>query len=144
MLSNNYIGMIKCQGIIGSSYGGEAGIVLAAPADIATAAVEELTAASFNHHVRYVRTPNEIARVLGGAIGKPDLQWVAFDDAQMKAGLEHRGMPAPAVASMLALGNSIQNGALRQDYDRHKPVALGAVKLEDFAQEFATAYVKSN
>lgn len=142
---NNYIGMIKGQGIIGSNYGGEAGIVMAAPADIAAAAAEELTH-STGPRVRYVasdeRTPNEIARVLGAAIGKPDLKWVAFDDAQMKAELEHRGMPAPAVASMLALGNSIQSGALRQDYDRHPPVALGKVKLEDFAHEFAAAYKK--
>ncbi len=144
---NNYIGMIKGQGIIGSNYGGEAGIVLAAPADIAAAAAEELpTVPPPGHHVRYVasdeRTPNEIARILGAAIGKWDLQWVTFDDAQMQAGLEHRGLPAPAVASMIALGNSIQNGALRQDYDRHKPVALGKVKLEDFARDFAVAYQK--
>ena len=143
---NNYIGMIKGQGIIGSNYGGEAGIVLAAPADVAAAAAEELTTIPTGHHVRYVasdeRTPNEIARVLGAAIGQQDLKWVAFDDAQMKAGLEHRGLPAPAIASMVALGNSIQSGALRQDYDRHKPAGLGKVKLEDFAQEFAAAYQK--
>ena len=143
---NNYIGMIKGQGLIGSNYGGEAGIVLAAPADIAAAAAEELTAATPGPRVRYVasdeRTPNEIAHVLGAAIGQPDLRWVAFDDAQMRAGLQHRGMPAPAIDSMLALGRSIQSGALRQDYDRHKPVALGKVKLEDFAKEFAAAYQK--
>lgn len=144
---NNYIGMIKGQGIVGSNYGGDAGIVMVAPADIAAAAAEELTTpAAPGHIVRYVasdeRTPDEIARVLGAAIGKPELKWVAFGDAQMQAALEQRGMPAPAVASMIALGRSIQNGALRQDYDRHRP-ALGKVKLEDFAWEFAAAYQKA-
>ncbi|OGX82126.1 NAD(P)H-binding protein [Hymenobacter coccineus] len=142
---NNYIGMIKGQGIVGSNYGGEARIVMVAPADVAAAAAEELTRPAVpGSAVRYVasdeRTPNEIARVLGAAIGKPDLQWVAFSDAQMQAGLEQRGMPAPAVASMIALGSSIQNGALRRDYDLHKPAAMGQVKLEDFAQQFAAAY----
>ena len=145
---NNYLGMIKGQGIIGSNYGGDAGIVMVAPADIAAAAAEELTRdAAAGHAVRYVasdeRTPDDIARVLGAAIGKPDLKWVAFGDAQMQAALEQRGMPAPAVTSMVDLGRSIQNGALRQDYDRHRPAALGQVKLEDFAREFAVAYHQS-
>lgn len=144
----NYVGMMKSQGIIGSSYGGEVGIVLVDPADIATAAAEELTrAAAPGRTVRYVasdeRTPDDIARVLGAAIGQPDLRWVAFGDAQMQAALEQRGMPAPAVASMMDLGRSIQNGALRQDCDRHRPAALGQVKLEDFAQEFAAAFSKA-
>ena len=144
---NNYIGMIKGQGIVGSNYGGEAGIVMVAPADIAAAAAEELTTpAAPGPHVRYVasdeRTPNEIARVLGAAIGQPDLKWVAFGDAQMQAALEHRGLPAPAVTSMVDLGRSIQNGALRQDYDRHKPATMGRVKLEDFAREFSASYQK--
>ncbi len=144
---NNYLGMIKGQGIIGSNYGGDARIVMAAPADIAAAAAEELTTTpASGSHVRYVasdeRTPDEIARVLGAAIGKPDLKWVTSSDEQMKAALEQRGMPAPAVASMIALGSSIRTGALRQDYDKHKPATLGKVKLEDFAREFAAAYQK--
>ncbi|MEJ7665052.1 MAG: hypothetical protein WKG07_38800 [Hymenobacter sp.] len=64
-------------------------------------------------------------------------------DAQMQAALEQRGMPASAVASMVDLGRSIQNGALRQDYDRHRPATLGRVKLEDFAREFAAAFSKA-
>ncbi len=143
----NYVGMMKGQGIIGSNYGGKAGIVMVDPADIAAAAAEELTRTAAGRTVRYVasdeRTPDDIAHVLGAAIGKPDLQWVAFGDAQMQAALEQRGMPAPAVASMVDLGRSIQNGALRQDYDRHRPAALGRVKLEDFAREFAAAFSKA-
>ena len=38
--------------------------------------------------------------------------------------------------------SSIHSGALGQDYHRHKPRQLGAVKLEDFAQEFAAAFTK--
>jgi uncharacterized protein YbjT (DUF2867 family) len=145
---NSYLGMIKGQGIIGSNYGGDARIVMVAPADIAAAAAEELTSTpSTGSHVRYVasdeRTPDEIAHVLGAAIGKPGLKWVAFSDAQMQAALEQRGMPAPAVASMIALGTSIRTGALRQEYDRRKPTTMGKVKLEDFAQDFAAAYQNS-
>ncbi len=140
----SYVGMIKGQGFIGSNYGGDDGLVLVAPADVAVAAAEALTAPAPGRTVRYVasdeRTPNEIARALGAAIGRPELQWVSFTDAQMRGALESRGMPAPAVASLVELGGSIHSGALRQDYDRHRPAALGRVKLEDFAREFAAAF----
>jgi hypothetical protein len=35
------------------------------------------------------------------------------------------------------LGDSIHNGALREDYEQHKPTTIGKVKLGDFAKEFA-------
>lgn len=36
----------------------------------------------------------------------------------------------------------VTGGQLGADYERHKP-ALGQVKLEDFAREFAAAYQRS-
>jgi hypothetical protein len=38
------------------------------------------------------------------------------------------------------MGASIHSGALREDYDLHKPLAMGKVKLADFAKEFAAAF----
>lgn len=142
---DNYAGMVKSQGIMGSNYGGDDRILLAAPTDIAAAAAEELTTAPApGHHVRYVfsdeRTPNEIAHVLGAAIGQPDLHWVTFTDEQVHASMTQRGMPAHVVDNMVELGSSIHSGALRRDYDQHQPTTLGQVKLEDFAREFAAAF----
>ena len=85
-------------------------------------------------------TANEAAHILGIAIGKPDLKWVTFTDEQTQGGLEQRGVPAHIAANFVELGASIHSGALRQDYALHKPVAMGNVKLEDFAKEFAAAF----
>ncbi len=140
-----FAGMIKAQGVLGANYGGDDRLVLAHPRDIAAAAAEELAAAPApGQHVRYVasdeQTANQIARALGTAVGKPALQWLTFSDAQAQAALEQSGLPANVVTNFVEMGASIHNGALQQDYDQHRPAAMGQVKLADFAQEFAAAY----
>ena len=140
-----FAGMIKHQGLIGTNYGGEDVVVLSAPADIAAAAAEELTAAATSGtSVRYLasdeRTASEIARALGAAISQPDLQWLTFSDEQTQKALETRGIPAPVAALFVELGASIHSGAMRQGYLQHKPQTMGKVKVEDFAREFAAAF----
>lgn len=139
-----FIGMIKAQGFMGANYGGDDRVSMVHPRDIATAAAEELTTpASVGERVRYVASEDctcaEAARVLGAAIGHPDLQWFTFTNEQMQATLERNGLPAPAAAGVVDLYASIHNGRLGADYELHKPV-LGNVKLADFAQEFAAAF----
>ena len=46
--------MIKKVGFMGNNYGSDDRIVMAAPADIAAAAAEELTTLATGHNVRYV------------------------------------------------------------------------------------------
>lgn len=139
-----FIGMIKSAGFMGAVYGGNDKIVLVAPGDIAQAAAEEIVTPATGQTVRYVasdeRTAAEIAQVLGAAIGKPDLRWVTLTREQMREGLEQRGLPPHLIANFVELGASLHSGALLADYERHKPVALGRVKLEDFAPEFAAAF----
>jgi uncharacterized protein YbjT (DUF2867 family) len=144
----NYTGMIKGAGMIGANYGGDDQVVLVAPADIAVAAADELTRTTTEpgHTIRYVasdeRTANEIARSLGAAIGKPDLHWVTFTNEQLKSSMEQRGLPAHIIENSMELGNSVHNGALRENYDLHKPATMGQVKLDDFEKEFAAAFHK--
>lgn len=139
----HFAGMIKTAGFIGTNYGGEDKIVMVAPQDIAVVAAEELTTTS-PATVRYIasddRTGNDIAKVLGAAIGKPDLQWVTFTNEQTQAGMEQNGIPAHVAALWVELGASIHSGELRRDYDLHRPAVMGQVKLEDFAKEFAAAF----
>lgn len=139
-----YIDMIKKAGFIGTNHGGEDKIVMVSPLDIATAAAEELTRSATGQDVRYVAsgeyTANEAARILGAAIGKPDLQWVTLTDEQTRSGLEQNGIPPHVAANFVDLGASIHNGRLGEDYEQHKPAAMGKVKLDDFAHEFAAAY----
>ncbi len=141
---DNFKGMIKQAGIIGANYGGDDKLVMVAPADIAAVAAEELTAAATGNKVRYVasdeHTCSEAARIIGKAIGRPDLQWLTFTDEQYKDGLEKNGIPPAIVAMLVELGAAIHTGKLREDYDLHKPKIIGKVKLEDFAKEYAADF----
>nr|WP_068890963.1 NAD(P)H-binding protein [Pedobacter panaciterrae] len=140
----SFMDMIKHVGFIGSNYGGEDQIVMVSPYDIADAAVDELTSKT-SVKVRYVAsediTGNEVARILGLAIGKPDLKWVTFSDEQTQNGLEQAGVPKYVAKKLVELGASIHNGKMREDYDLHRPEP-GQVKMNDFAREFAVAYSK--
>ena len=139
-----FVGIIREQGIIRANYGGDDRVVMVHTDDIAFAAAEELVRSIDGTDVRYVasddRTCTETAQVLGAAIGKPGLAWETISDAQMQAALEQKGMPPHVATSLVELYASIHSGALRADYDRHKPELMGQVKLEAFASEFATVY----
>ena len=141
-----FMDMIKKTGFIGTNYGGDDKIVMVSPVDIAAAAAEELTRSATGQDVRYVvsgeYTANEAARILGAAIGKPDLQWMTFTDEQTRRGLEQNGIPPQMAASFVELGASIHSGRLGEDYERHKPGTMGKVRLDDFAKEFAAAYAR--
>ena len=107
-----FVEMIKAQGLIGTNYGGDDVMVLAAPTDIAAAAAEELTrAAAGGPGVRYVasdeRTCADLARALGAAINQPALQWLTFSDEQTQQALEAQGIPAHIATSYVELGASI-------------------------------------
>ncbi|RZK32543.1 MAG: NAD-dependent epimerase/dehydratase family protein [Hymenobacter sp.] len=140
-----FIGMIKGAGFLGANCAGNYRVALVHPHDIAAAAAEELTnpVAPAGRTVRYVasdeRTQDEVAHALGTAIGQPDLRWVAFSDEQMRENLLKNGLPASTAADIVDIYASMSSGALGEDYAQHKP-ALGKVKLEDFAKEFAAAF----
>lgn len=143
----NFVGMIKGMGFIGANYGGNDKIVIADPKDIAVAATEELQMPSSGKNVRYVAsedmTANEVAQILGEAIGNPNLKWETFTDEQARIGMEQQGLPAEVIANAIELGAAIHSGKMREDYDLHKPTAMGKVKIKDFAKEFAVAFSKT-
>lgn len=138
-----YTDMIKTQGFIATNYGGEDKVVWVSPMDIAAAAAEELVIRPAKNTIRYVasdeRSCNEVASVLGAAIGKPDLRWLAFSDEQVRAAMEKNGVPQRTAGLLVELNASIRTGLIRQDYDLHQP-AMGKVKIEDFALGFAAAF----
>lgn len=144
-----YIPMIKARGVIAAGYGDETGPWVS-PTDIATAAAEELEALAKvqagARKVLYVAseelTGPEAARILGEAIGKPDLKWVTVPGEQLKQGMVANGMPAAIAEAMVEMQGSQKSGKLSQDYYRNRP-ALGRVKLAEFAKEFAAAYHRS-
>lgn len=143
----SFIKMIKTAGFIGSNFGGEDQLPMVAPEDIAAAIAEEITAPDAMRPIRYVvsddRTCNEVAHILGEAIGKPGLEWKTLTNEQVLNGLIAGGMLAPTAAKLVELGAALHNGTLREDYDRQE-IALGKVKIEAFAKEFAVIFKQNN
>ncbi len=80
---------------------------------------------------------NEITHIVGAAaINKPELKWLTFTDEQMGEGLEMSGIPTHIVANLIELVAGFHYAILREDYKLNTPIAVGKVKLEDFAKEF--------
>lgn len=138
------IGMIKGMGIIGGNYGEGATMVLAHPNDIAAVAAEELqNTSATGHTIRYIasdeRATADIAKVLGTAIGKPELPWINFKDEDTYNGMLQAGLTEEVAKNYTEMGHAVATGQMGADYKNHKP-ALSATRLEDFAKEFAAAY----
>ncbi|WP_317167060.1 NmrA family NAD(P)-binding protein [Spirosoma endbachense] len=139
-----FVPMIKQQGFIEANYGAEEELVWVSPIDIAAAIAEEFETPLVGTKVRYVvsdeLTGNETARILGAAIGKPDLTWILIPGEQWQRGLEAAGMNPRIAAGLIAMFASQHSGLLTEDYYRNKPAIMGNVKLTDFAKEFAASF----
>lgn len=142
-----FLPVIKQTGFMASNYGENDQVAWVAPVDIAAAISDELDAPPTHRKVRYVASHelscNEVAAILGAAIGKPEMKWVVIPDEQMKAGLVAAGLPPHTAEGLVELNAGIHSGLLSEDFNRHRPEPMGAVKMEDFAKEFALAYNKS-
>ncbi|MES2376572.1 MAG: NAD(P)H-binding protein [Bacteroidota bacterium] len=137
------VDMIKHANILGSNFGADTNMVLVHPNDIAEAAAEELQSDFTGRSVRYVasdeKTAGEVATTLGMAIGKPELPWIEFTDADNIAGAVGAGLPQEIASNYTEMGTSVRSGKMFEDYYKNRPV-LSSVKLEDFAKEFAGAF----
>lgn len=139
----SFIGMIKTAGFIGAVYGGNDRLPMVSPLDIADAVAEELTLVGETRPIRYVvsddRTCDEVATILGKAIGMPDLKWLTLPEDEVMKYLRDRGMRQETAEKLIELGMAIHNGKLRADFDEHPP-AFGRVSLESYAEEFAHVF----
>lgn len=140
-----FIPLIKYTGRIAANYGAEDRTVLVAPEDIAVAVAEELENRATGRNIRYVGSDelscNEIASILGEAIGKPELQWKLISDDEYKQNLIAAGLPGKSAELLVELQAGHHKGLIAEDYYQHKP-ELGKVKLTDFAKDFALAFQK--
>ena len=139
----SFINVIKTTGNIMSNYGADDKIIWVSPIDIASNIIDEIETPVIGKKIRYVAsdelTCNEVATILGAAIGKPEMKWLLVSDEQTQSGLEKIGMNPGIAAGLAEMNASMHNGKLFEDYYKDKPV-LGKVKLTDFAIEFATAF----
>jgi uncharacterized protein YbjT (DUF2867 family) len=145
----NFLGnvdMVKNMNIIGGNFGGsDFKMLLADTNDVAEVAFEELSNLNFTgHSVRYIssdeRSTEDIAKVLGRSINKPELPWVTFSDEQAFGCMTQMGFPENAAKNYTEMGHAMQDGSMFADYWKHRPAQLGKTKLEDFAKTFAAVY----
>lgn len=138
-----FIPTIKKQNAIIQNYGGDKKEPWVSPLDIAAVIAEEMEKPFSGRHIRYIASdevsPNEAAKILGKAIGKPGLKWQEIPDDQILQGMIAAGMNTGIAKGLVEMNAGRRNDVLYEDYYRNKPT-LGKVKLTDFAKEFAVVY----
>ncbi|HEU4574294.1 MAG TPA: NAD(P)H-binding protein [Chitinophagaceae bacterium] len=139
-----FIPAIKNTGNIFQNYGGdELKEPWVSPSDIAETIAEEIEKPFNGRTIRYIASdevsPNETAKILGKAIGKPDLKWIVISDEDFITNLVRIGFSQQAAEGLAAMNAGRMSGVLYEDYHQHKP-RLGKVKLTDFAKEFAAVF----
>jgi len=139
-----YMPTIKTQNAIVQGYGGDQKEPWVSPLDIAAAIAEEMAKPFEGRTIRYIASdevsPNELAKIIGEAIGKPDLKWKIVPAEQMLKGMLDAGMNEWVANGFVEMQAAQQNGSLYEDYNLHKPT-LSKVKLADFAKDFAQVYI---
>ncbi|MDV6170037.1 NAD(P)H-binding protein [Flavobacterium sp. DG1-102-2] len=139
----SFIHTIAAKGSIISNYGGDTKEPWVSPLDIAEAIEQEVDLPFEGRTVRYVASdevsPNEIAKVIGEAIGKPGLEWKVVTDQQLLDNWLSIGFNEQMAHGFIEMQGSQRSGELYEDYYRNEPT-LGKVKLRDFVKEFAQAY----
>lgn len=138
-----WLPMIKSQGAIIQSYGGDKKEPWVSPLDIAAIIAEEMEKPFNGRTVHYLASeevsPNEIAQSIGKAIGNPDLKWEVIPANKLLDQLLSAGVNEWIANGMVQMQKAQQSGSLYEDFYRHKP-KFGKVKLDDFAKEFAQNY----
>lgn len=147
ILTIRYYGLIGFlqgkRGLILSNYGGDDRMPWVSPLDIAAAIADEFAMPAKGVKVRYVASEElscqEIAGILGKAVGKPYLKWVTISDKQMLDALLAYKLPHSLASAITEMNASMHTGLLFEDYYRNRPKP-GKVKVEDFAVEFSAKY----
>ncbi|WP_343694911.1 NmrA family NAD(P)-binding protein [Flavobacterium sp.] len=139
-----YIPSIKNQGFIAANYGADSTIPWVSPNDIASAIAEELTTPLDGKKIRYVAseelTGHETVKILGEAIGKPNLEWKLISDEETLNGLISVGMQPKIAKGLVEMYAALYNDTLGADYYANRPAQLGKTKMAEYAKEFAAIY----
>jgi uncharacterized protein YbjT (DUF2867 family) len=142
-----FIPGIKATNSIFQNYGGDQKEPWVSPLDIAEVIAEEVEQPFKGRTFRYIvseeLSPNEVAAILGGAIGQPDLQWVTISSEQFVNNAVGIGMNPQTARGLAEMNEARVNGTLYEHYLQHKPIP-GKTKLKDFAQSFAAIYQSNN
>ncbi len=134
------------RGVIAANYGADDKMPWVSPIDIAAGIAELLTTPFTERMFQYIAseelTCNEIATIIGTAIGKPWMKWALMSDKDMLGGLKMFKMPEARALGVVEMNAGMHNGVVNEDYYKHRPKVMGKVKMKDFAKEFAASMAK--
>jgi uncharacterized protein YbjT (DUF2867 family) len=137
--------LIKHQGINGAAMEPDVPVVMTATRDIGAAAADELARGEFRGtSVRELLAPRDytmagVTKILGAKIGKPDLKYVRFPDADFAEALVKMGFSRGMAAAFVEMANAFNAGKLRPLEGRNKGTTM-PTPFETVADELAAAY----
>jgi uncharacterized protein YbjT (DUF2867 family) len=139
------IGLIQGQGINGSAIKAGVALPTVATRDIAAQAARLLVERRFSgRSVRYLLGPKdytmaEATRILGSAIGKPDLRYVEFGYDDVRKALVGAGFSPSVASAFVEMQDGFNQGRIKTE--PHTPENSGPTTLEEFAKSvFAPAF----
>ncbi len=139
------IDVIRGMGVVGLPMEGDRPCPLIAAKDIGQYAAERLLQKDFSDKcTRELLGPrdmtmSEATRVLGAAIGKPDLEYVQFPFEDAQQALLGMGLSASGASTLLQLYRGFNDGLVVATEER-SPENTTATTLEEFAGVFAEVY----
>jgi uncharacterized protein YbjT (DUF2867 family) len=143
-----YIDMIKKMGIYGSDISPDLKFPLVATKDIAEAASKYLLNLNFRgKNIQYVLGPRDISsreqtKIIGKAIGKPDLSYVQFSYEETEKGMMQMGMSLSVARSFVQFARSLNDGLVYDPGIRNMSNTTPTT-FEEFAQSFAMAFSRT-
>ncbi|RRB04824.1 NmrA family NAD(P)-binding protein [Larkinella rosea] len=144
------VGLLKNAGILaGFPVDGDKLLPMVHPNDIAEVAARHLLALDFTgKNVRFVAGPRdvsfaEVAKVIGQAVGKPDLTWTNFPYDQARAGMIQAGLQPSLVDNYIEFCQIINDDSLTEGFVRNAENTTPTTLEEFVEQEFTPAYQNS-
>lgn len=140
------VGAIRMMGSAAGPVRPDLKLQMIATRDIGAAAADALTELAFRGkqtqelHGQRDLDYNEVATIIGRAIGKPDLKYIQAPDKQMRAAMVQMGMSDNFVGLILEMAASLNSGYTRA-LEPRTPRNTTPTPFETFvAQSFVPAY----
>ena len=140
--------MIKSMGMNGSGIKGDVKLAMIATKDIALVAADHLVNRDYSgkavHELLGERdvSMNEVTRIIGEKIGKPDLRYVQFSPEDEKKGMMDFGLSDDASDQMIQMSQAINDGLVSVNLPRTTHNTTGT-SVEEFADFFVQVYQNS-
>ncbi len=140
------VGVIQSFGIVAGPVRPDLPLPMIATRDIGAVAAEALLKLDFTgKHSRELQGPrdvtyNDVAKIVGAAIGKPDLKYMQMPATQLKPALTQMGMSSNMADLLLEMAESLNSGYMKM-LEPRSPATSTPTTLETFvADVFVPAY----